>query len=105
MQETIRPRPTAEQRRPGGLGNPFGDNGGAPAVAGTVTVASGPYAEQLPVANMSVGEVRTRFRDRLDLDPHSVAIVDGRRVSDDHVLQSGQVLSYIRPSGEKGCCA
>ena len=102
MQEAIRQKSTTELGGTGGLGSPFGDGGGAPSVAAPVTVASGPYAEQLPVANMSVGEVRARFRDRLDLDPHSVAILDGRRVPEDTVLRSGQVLSFIRPAGEKG---
>ena len=67
-----------------------------------VTVSSGPYAEHLPVANMPVGEIRRRFHDRLDIDPRSVAVVDGRDVSDDVVVTAGQVLTFMHRAGEKG---
>lgn len=82
----------------GGLGGFFDgpDNGDL------VTVASGPYAEQLPVANMTVGEVRVRFRDRFDIDPRSQAVLAGRDVGDDTRIQPGQVLMFVRRAGEKG---
>lgn len=67
-----------------------------------VLVTAGPYAERLPVGNLSVGEVRRRFRDRLDIDPRSIAVVDGRDVSDDVVVTAGQVLTFMHRAGEKG---
>jgi hypothetical protein len=67
-----------------------------------VTVSSGPYAEQLPVGNMTVGEIRQRFRDRLDLDPNSQAVLDGQEVRDDVTVRPGQALLFIRYGGEKG---
>ena len=67
-----------------------------------VTVCHGPYSEQLPVAGMTVGEVRVRYSDRFDLDPLSQAIVDGQEAGEDTVLGSGQMLSFIRRAGEKG---
>jgi hypothetical protein len=67
-----------------------------------VTVMSGPYAEQLPVGNMTVGEIRRRFRDRFDIAPNSQATLDGHEVGDDTVVRAGQVLSFIRHAGEKG---
>lgn len=67
-----------------------------------VTVSSGPYLESLPVANMTVGEIRRRFRTRLDLDPESQAVLDGQDVGDDVVVRAGQSLMFARRSGEKG---
>ena len=65
-------------------------------------VACGPYAEQLPVARMTVGEIRARFRDRLDIDSRAVAVLDGQDVNDQTVVRAGQVLSFVQRSGEKG---
>jgi len=67
-----------------------------------VTVSSGPYVEELPVGNLSVGEIRRRFRDRFDLDPRSQAVLDGHDVGDEAVVQPGQALMSTRRAGEKG---
>src|ERR1019366_655092 len=92
-------RPRSEQEAgPGGFGAPFDNDESNTAV----TVTSGIYAEQLPVGNSSVGEIRTRFRDRLDIDPQSVAILDGRDVDDQTAVRAGQVLMFVRRAGEKG---
>jgi len=94
-------RPTRENPRgSGGAGSIFADEEAeSPQL---VTVSSGPYAEHLPVGDMSVGEIRRRFRDRLDIDPRSVAVVDGHDVSDDTVVTAGQVLTFMHRAGEKG---
>jgi hypothetical protein len=86
-----------------GLGGPghnlFDDNAAA---AGLATVASGPYAEQLPVGNMTVRDVRARFGDRLDIDPTSQAVLDGHDVNEDTIIRNGQVLMFTHRAGEKG---
>jgi len=64
-----------------------------------VTVSSGPFAEQLSVGDMTVGEIRRRFRDRFDIDPRSVAVVD---VGDDTTVRAAQVLTFVHRAGEKG---
>lgn len=74
----------------------------APGAQQPVSVSSGPYAESLPVGHMTVGEIRRRFRDRLDLDPHSQAVLDGNDVGDDVVVRPGQALMFTRRAGEKG---
>jgi hypothetical protein len=97
MNERIRPdheRTFASGGAPG-----FFDQGpGGP----PVTVSSGPYAEQLPVGNMTVGEIRRRFRDRFDLDPASQAVLNGNDVADDVIVSPGQALMFTRRAGEKG---
>ncbi len=98
MNERLHPdRP--RQCGPGGGASLFDD---APDAHQPVSVSSGPYAESLPVGNMTVGEIRRRFRDRLDLDPHSQAVLDGHDVSDDTVVRPGQALMFTRRAGEKG---
>ena len=98
MIETTRPL-QERSSGPGGLGSLFGGPDDAPAL---VTVSSGPYIEQLPVGGASVGEIRRRFRDRLDLDPQSQAVLDGQNVGDDVAVRPGQALMFTRRAGEKG---
>jgi len=82
----------------GGLGNIFDQ----PDSGGLATVVSGPYAERLPIADSSVGEIRRRFQDRFDISPDSQALVDGVEVGDDTVLRADQILRFRHHSGEKG---
>lgn len=67
-----------------------------------VNVSCGPYAEELPVSGMSVGEVRKRFADRLDIDAKSQAIINGNSAKDDVILNTGENLMFIKHAGEKG---
>ena len=69
----------------------------------SVTVSHGPYAEQLPVGNMTVSEIRSRYRDRFDIDPRSQALLDGNEVGDETTVRPGQHLLFVRRAGEKGC--
>ncbi len=98
MNEQIRPN-HERLGRGGGLGSIFdGDSAGDP----PVTVTSGIHREDLPLGNNSVGEIRRRLRDRLDIDPHATAILDGHEVGDDVVVRPGQALMFSRRLGEKG---
>ena len=97
MQEQHRQRTRAGGVGPGsGL---FDDPGAAP---GTAMVTHGPYAEVLPIAEMTVSQVRSRFRDRLDIHPEAMAMLDGNPVDDTTTVRAGQTLMFIRQSGEKG---
>src|SRR5438093_2422248 len=70
--------------------------------AGLVMVEVGPYRERLPLGNSTVGEIRSRFRQRFDIDPRSQAVLDGNEVGDDTVVRTGQVLTFLHKTGEKG---
>ena len=83
----------------GGSGTIFDEAGACPL---PVTVSSGPYAESLPVGNLTIGEIRRRFHDRFDIDPSSQAVLDGQDVGDDVVVRPGQALLFTRRAGEKG---
>lgn len=94
-----------ERRRPqrelqplgGGNVDLFSANDG-----GLVTVSHGVHTEALPVANMTVGEVRVRFADRFDIDPDSTAVLDGNDATDETIVQSNQLLMFVRRAGVKG---
>ena len=73
-----------------------------PTVNQNVSVSSGPYAEDLPLAGTSVGEVRRKFSDRFDIDSQAQAIVNGNSVGDETILKAGEALMFIRHAGEKG---
>jgi hypothetical protein len=98
MNERLRP----DQEHYGAPGNAGSFFDTAPDCPLPVNVSSGAYAEQLPVGNMTVGEIRQRFRDRFDLDPNSQAVLDGHDVGDDIVVRPGQALMFTRRAGEKG---
>lgn len=71
-------------------------------VGGMVTVSHGVFNDQLPVGNMSVGEIRRRYADRIELNPHSEAQIDGHPARDDEVVRPGQMLMFLHDAGEKG---
>jgi hypothetical protein len=70
--------------------------------APSVLVGAGVHHHRLPVAGMSVGEIRARYADRFDIGPQAQAMVDGRVVGDDCRLRSGQSLHFTHKAGEKG---
>jgi hypothetical protein len=84
---------------PGGLGSVFAPSD----TAQMVTISHGLLSETIPAAGLTVREIRSRFADRFDIDPRSIAQVDGRDVSDDVVVRAGQKVWFARHSGEKGC--
>jgi len=80
----------------------FGELGGSPQGAGLATVIHGTYAEALPVAQMSVAQVRRRFGDLLDIHPQANAVLDGVPVDENATVHAGQSLMFVRRAGEKG---
>ena len=67
-----------------------------------VTVMSGPWLEQLPVGNTTVGEIRRRFSSRLEIDPLAQSLLDGRNVDNDTLVHPGQTLLFVRHAGQMG---
>ena len=74
----------------------FDDSGSAP---GMVAVTHGIYRTELPVGEMSIAQVRSRFRDRLDIHPEARALLDGSPADEHTTLRAGQALTFVRPSG------
>lgn len=91
----------------GGTGpDPFSDkpqetNGNGKAGA-NVDVIHGVYAHSLPLGGLSVKQARSELSNKMNIDPTSVAVVDGNEVPEDHTLNEGEVLTFVKPAGEKG---
>lgn len=81
-----------------GGGNPFqkADD------AAHATICSGVYQEKLPVAGMTVGQVREQFSSRLEISPEAVATISGKQVDDNTKISAHEVVIFIQQAGEKG---
>ncbi len=69
---------------------------------GQVEVIHGVYSHTMPLAGMSVDQVRVELSDRMHIDPEAVAVVNGEPANEDFVLAEGQVLTFVKAAGEKG---
>jgi hypothetical protein len=69
---------------------------------GRVDVIHGVYAHSMPLAGMAVRLARAELEERMNIDPDSLAVVDGVEVSEDTILREGQVLNFVKHAGEKG---
>ena len=90
-----------QEKQAGAGGGSIFDAAPAP-LNNSVSISSGPYAEELPVAGMTVGGIRSKFQDRFDIAPGSQAVLNGNQVGDDVVLKPGGALMFIQHAGEKG---
>ena len=81
---------------------PAGGAAGDAVGPGSVTVASGPYTQTLPIAGMRVHEVRTLFRDRFNLAPQAEAFLDGNPADENTVVHDGQTLLFMHRAAQKG---
>lgn len=88
------------RQQTGGSGSPLDDTESE--AGGLVTVSHAPYAEDLPVGELSIQAIRQRYGDRLDIHPEAVALVDGQPAGEDTLVHEGQNLMFVRPAGEKG---
>ncbi|QDV35717.1 helix-turn-helix domain-containing protein [Tautonia plasticadhaerens] len=46
--------------------------------------------------------MRSNLRDSLNIAPGATTFVDGEQVGEDHVLEEGETLEFLRPVGRKG---
>ena len=99
MTEAIQPRRELIGNR--GIPNDSLDDQDVLATIAYVTVAGG-RAEPLPVAGMTVGVIRRRLADRLNIDPTYQPMISTQDVGDDVVLRAGEYLYFHRQAGEKG---
>lgn len=68
----------------------------------SVNVGSGGYNENLPVAGKTVGEIRKKFKTRMEIADESVPVINGKDATEDTVVGQGQKLQFIHKAGEKG---
>jgi hypothetical protein len=94
-----RTRPSSLATGPDPFSDTFESDG---ASRGRVEVVHGVYAHSLPLVGMTVRQARSELEERMNIAPDALAVVDGVEVSEDTVLHEGQVLNFVKHSGEKG---
>ena len=68
----------------------------------SVTITSGIYLETLPLANLTVGHIRNKFRTRFEIDSAAVALINGNTVKESTIVRTGDCLIFVKRAGEKG---
>jgi hypothetical protein len=102
MPELTRPTPERFGNDPSDWSNPFAGD----LQAGSVRVSTAAmHDEYLPVAGETVRAIRTRYADRLGIDPNGLAILNGQPADEEAVVEAGAVLFFQRAAGEKGRAA
>lgn len=85
--------------------SPFSDTLGTAtleAPEGRVEVIHGVYAHSLPLVGRTIAQARAELAERMNIDPAAVAVVDGAETNENTILREGQVLTFVKPAGEKG---
>lgn len=54
------------------------------------------------LSGKTVGSVRKSLRDAFNIPGDASALIDGKEVGDEFILQSGQNLEFVKQSGVKG---
>jgi len=68
----------------------------------TIRVSCGASSDKFAVAGKTVGAVSEILREVLNVDRMSTGIVNGEEVDDSYILESGDTLEFIKPTGGKG---
>lgn len=73
-------------------------------VVGTATVVSGieKITNNADVVGLSIGEIRSRFGDLLNISEGATALVGGDQVEDSYVVENGDEVIFSRILGSKG---
>lgn len=67
------------------------------------TVISGPSVlRNQDLTGLTVGEVRSRFEDAMNIPENATATVNGIPVEDEQVLVNGEEVLFAKPLGQKG---
>jgi len=71
--------------------------------SGGNTIISGPSRlTDQNLTGLTVGEVRDRFADALNIPDGATVTVNGIAVEDDQVLVNGEEIIFAKPLGQKG---
>ncbi len=67
-----------------------------------VEVISGSSDGKFKLSGKRVSAIRSHLVDAFAIPGDSQAYVDGKQVDETHIVQAGQTLEFIKPSGVKG---
>ena len=68
----------------------------------SVSIKHGVNSLTLDLAGQTVGAIRDRVEDVLNLGANEEARVNGLPATDETVVQEGQTLEFVKVAGEKG---
>ncbi|TWU08897.1 hypothetical protein CA54_41360 [Symmachiella macrocystis] len=68
----------------------------------SVEITHGANRLTLPVAGQAIHDVKRQLRDVLNVREAATAVINGREVSDEYLLNDGDVLEFVFPVGRKG---
>lgn len=69
---------------------------------GKVKVIHGANDDEFGIAGATVQQVRANLVDAFNIPGDALAFVDGEQVDQNHILQEGQVLEFVKAAGVKG---
>jgi hypothetical protein len=67
-----------------------------------VRCVHGPNEQNLPIQDRTVGWARMNLSHALNISPIAIALLDGKPVGEDHILETGSVLEFLVTKGRKG---
>lgn len=67
-----------------------------------VLVNHGANSKYFDLEGKSVGSVRKSLRESFNLPGDAEAVIDGKTVGDDFILEGGQTLDFTKEAGVKG---
>jgi hypothetical protein len=67
-----------------------------------ISVSCGASSSNYPVVGKTVSFVKATYREILNIETDSKAVVNGEEVKDSYVLKSSDQLEFVRRAGEKG---
>lgn len=67
-----------------------------------ITVINGVNTLTAALAGQTVGNVRAMLIQALNIAPDATPVVSGTQVQEDYLLQDGDELEFVKPSGDKG---
>jgi len=67
-----------------------------------IRVSCGASSDMFDVVGSSVGEVAGLLQDALNIDLTAQGVVNGQQVGNDHILEAGDELEFLKTSGRKG---
>ena len=68
----------------------------------TISVSCGASSGNFAVVGKSVADVKSLYREIMNIDLESSAVVNGDKVRESYILKKGDVLEFLRKSGTKG---
>ena len=67
-----------------------------------VTVECGVNSTTAELAGQKACDIRTMLRQPLNIDPAAATVVNGEAVRSEYVAQDGDVIEFVKRSGQKG---